>query len=136
MLSILLRASLPVVALASLLLPTRQGYPIPGLGKEQVPRRRRSQRCRLVSQLFWQDEDDTDFALQNIRANGFRSICANASAECPRALYLKHRPIGLHLCDTGRRARGRFHRSPRRRLRRLRQMAQLKRATILRATNA
>jgi hypothetical protein len=50
-------------------------------------------------------------------SNGTRSICANASAECRRALYLKHRPIGLHLCDTGRRARGRFHRSPRRRLR-------------------
>jgi hypothetical protein len=39
-----------VVALASLLPQTRQGYPIPGLGKEQVPRRRRSQRCRLSSQ--------------------------------------------------------------------------------------
>jgi hypothetical protein len=48
---------------------------------------------------------------------GSRSICANASAECRRASYLKHRPIGLHLCDTGSRARGPFHRSPRRRLR-------------------
>src|SRR6266478_2471123 len=130
MLSILLRASLPVVALASLLLPTRQGYPIPGLGKEQVPRRRRSQRCRLVSQLFWQDQDDTDFALQNIRVNGFRSICANASAECPRALYLKHRPIGLHLCGTGRRARRRLHRSPRLILRRLLFLAQLEGAAM------
>jgi hypothetical protein len=70
------------------------------------------------------------------RSNGAQSICANASAACRRAPYFEHRPIRFHFCDRGTRARGQFHHSPRRKLRDLRQMAQLKRATILRARNA
>jgi hypothetical protein len=33
----------------------------------------------------------------SFRFNGAQSICANASAECRRTCYLKHRPIRLHL---------------------------------------
>ena len=114
-----------MVALASLLPPNPARYPIPGLRKEQEPRGRR---------VHPNEDNPMMVTVRLPQCLGFRffnsSICANASAECRRAFYLKHRPIGLHLCDTGRRARGRFHYSPRRRLRRLRQMAQLKRATI------